>query len=277
MRTHYFSQYAGTSLLDPGKPVGDGVFNPAEEAVKHGGIGGAEPTGAEMDALRAAHVTDDYVAFVNHPMLRGMVRELMGWEGEVMLRRTMLRHNVPGAMSTGVHYDRLFLRGGEGFFLTAWVPIGDVEVDGGGLVYLEDGVGWGERIEEDFWARAEAKGWGMEEKVSAFNSQMSWNGILAEEPGGFEGHFGHLDGHLDADDGGKERGEGGRRKWLVAEYEAGDVVFHHPCAVHSSSLNTDAEGRIRLSTDLRFYSKKDFEEGRADERWMKIWGPGDGL
>lgn len=48
----------------------------------------------------------------------------MGWEKEILLRRTMLRHNIPGGLSTGVHYDKLFLRDGGAYFLTAWVPIG---------------------------------------------------------------------------------------------------------------------------------------------------------
>jgi phytanoyl-CoA hydroxylase len=64
-----------------------------------------------------------------------------------------------------------------------------------------------------------------------------------------------------------------KRRWLVANYEAGDVVFHDPYMIHTSTMNEDAEGRIRLSTDLRFY-----EEGSdMDMRWMKFWTPGDGL
>ncbi len=61
---------------------------------------------------------------------------------------------------------------------------------------------------------------------------------------------------------------------LVTDYEAGDVVFHHPYSIHASGRNEDAQGRIRLSTDLRFYKKDD--EG-IDRRWLKIWDPDDGL
>lgn len=65
-----------------------------------------------------------------------------------------------------------------------------------------------------------------------------------------------------------------KRKWLVADYEAGDVVFHDAYMIHASGKNEDHEsGRIRLSTDIRFY-----EEGSdLDDRWMKLWEPGDGL
>jgi phytanoyl-CoA hydroxylase len=35
-------------------------------------------------------------------------------------------------------------------------------------------------------------------------------------------------GMLAADAGAFARNEGGGRNWLVGDYEAGDVVFHHP-------------------------------------------------
>jgi phytanoyl-CoA hydroxylase len=94
-------------------------------------------------------------------------------------------------------------------------------------------------------------------------------GVLADNPGEFEREFDW--GRLEEE----RQGKGRYRKWLVADYEAGDVVFHYPCSVHASCSNQDEEVRIRLSTDLRFNSKKDWNEGRADERWMKSWGPGD--
>ncbi|KAJ5092475.1 phytanoyl-CoA dioxygenase [Penicillium alfredii] len=61
------------------------------------------------------------------------------------------------------------------------------------------------------------------------------------------------------------------RPWLVASYKAGDVVFHDPYIVHASSKNEDSR-RIQVSTDLRFY-----EGSSADDRWMKLWTPGDRL
>lgn len=62
-------------------------------------------------------------------------------------------------------------------------------------------------------------------------------------------------------------------RWLINGYEAGDLIFHDPCAVHTATVEQSPERKIRLSTDLRFY-----EQG-ADlvTRWMNIWFPGDGL
>lgn len=83
---------------------------------------------------------------------------------------------------------------------------------------------------------------------------------------GEPGHLSH-----DAEQWAKEEGQG--KRWLVADYEAGGVVFHSPWMIHSSSRNEDGKGRIQLATDLRFY-----EEGaRVDERWTRHFFHGDRL
>ena len=270
MRGHYFSQYEGTGLLKPGTDPMDGIYNPAEDAALHRGIGGGNPAGEDLKRCLTAHSTPQYLNFVAHPRLREFVRELMGWDEEVLLQRTMLRHNVPGGDSTGVHYDKLFLRGGDAFFLTAWVPIGDISCTGGGLIYLEDSVRLGQAIEDDFNQRA--KDFNPEERISAFNRNMTDIGILSDHPMMFEEEHRQI---------AHKAGMSGRTyRWLIADYEAGDVVFHHPCSIHASCDNEDPHDKIRLSTDLRFYDKKCFEDGaevKADKRWMKLWEPGDGL
>lgn len=71
-----------------------------------------------------AHTQPEYLKMLEIPEFREFVRGIMGWEKEILLTRTMIRHNAPGALSTPVHYDKIFLRKGEAEFLTAWVPIG---------------------------------------------------------------------------------------------------------------------------------------------------------
>jgi len=180
-----------------------------------------------------------------------------------MVARTLLRHNVPGGLSTGIHYDRIFLRAGEAEFLTGWVPIGDCAADGGGLVYLEDSTELGKAMERDFWKRAEHMT--PEERISGFNANMMRDGQLTHDMNDFmDETYVHLR---------SREAEGRKPRWLVGDYEAGDVIFHNPYLIHGSAKNEDKQGRIRLSTDLRFY-----EEGAAlDKRWMQVWRPDDGL
>lgn len=75
-----------------------------------------------------SHTQPKYLEMLENPTLREYIRGIMGWKSEILLERTMIRHNAPGALSTGIHYDKIFLRKGESEFLTAWVPIGKIHL-----------------------------------------------------------------------------------------------------------------------------------------------------
>ena len=123
-------------------------------------------------------------------------------------------------------------------------------------MYLENSTELGEQIEERYKERQSKDNMPREERISAFNHHMT--GVL--------GHLSH-----NAEDWAKEDGLG--KRWLVADYETGDVVFHTPWTIHAASHNNDPNGRIRLASDLRFY-----EGGaRLDERWTTHFYHGDGL
>ena len=121
----YFSSFESTGILKPGTSHEDGIFNSAKDPVEHGGLGAGTPfTEEEMESMLSSHSHEDYLHFLEHPDLRNMVRDIMEWDKEVLLTRTMLRHNLPGGLGTGIHYDKLFLRYGGAYCLTAWVPVG---------------------------------------------------------------------------------------------------------------------------------------------------------
>jgi phytanoyl-CoA hydroxylase len=255
MRERYFRTIAPTGLLAAGTSPRDGIFDTSRDPTLHQGLGAAPEESAQA-TLDDIHASSAYHEFLAHPSLREWVRRLTQWDREVVLKRGLIRHNVPGSKCpSGIHYDQLFLRAGDPVFVTAWVPIGDCAADGGGLMYLEDSCELGEKIERRFAAEQDKEGMPREERISAFNHHM--------------GELGHLS--HDAEAWAKEDGLG--KRWLVADYEAGDVVFHSPWMIHASSQNSDGLGRIRLASDLRFY-----EEGaKLDERWTRPFYHGDGL
>ncbi|KAK2757548.1 hypothetical protein FQN54_004517 [Arachnomyces sp. PD_36] len=266
MREHYFHHLLDTNILEPGTSPRNGIFNHSEDPLNHGGVGGSDLPSEQLKVTRlvTAHTMPEYLHFLEHPSLRSFIRRFMSWEREVIVRRAMLRHNVPEGLSTGIHYDKIFLRAGEAEFLTSWIPIGDCAANGGGLIYMEDSARLGRAIEADFTKRANEKSFTEEERTNAFNVHMNRSGQLADDAEQFA-----QDMHA------RFGGAGGKRpRWLMADYEAGDVVFHDPYMIHGAGRNEDKEGRIRLSCDLRFY-----EAGAAcDERWMKKhWSPDDGL
>ena len=132
-------------------------------------------------------------------------------------------------------------------------------------MYLEHSDAIGRDMEADFNARA--ADFSDAERISGFNANMARDGQLSH-------NVDELTRELEAGAFGGGAKGGKRRRWLVGDFQAGDVVFHNPYLIHGAVKNEDPEGRIRLSTDLRFY-----EEGsQLDERWMRsVWRPDDGL
>lgn len=84
---------APTGILKPDTSPRDGIFNPNNDPIAHSGVGGSDlPEDLEkVEKLIEAHTTPIYLAFVEHPQLRGFIREFMGWKRDVMVQRTLLR------------------------------------------------------------------------------------------------------------------------------------------------------------------------------------------
>ncbi|KAL1984893.1 hypothetical protein VTN96DRAFT_8552 [Rasamsonia emersonii] len=264
-RERYFEMMAPTGVLKEGtKPV-EGIFNDKRSPDDFPGIGsgaagmngrpGGESAAQFVDLAIEAHYKDWYAEeFCRHPALHDFVARFTGWgEKTLGLRRSLLRNNVTGTKPIGVHYDQIFLRHGEPTSVTAWVPIGDIKITGGGLIYLENGDPVGVQIEEEFTRKAKVAGFTEEEAKSAFNSNMMATGLLSEKPAEFAREH--------------------NRCWLVAEYEAGDVVLHKPHMIHASTINKDPDNVIRLATDLRFVDSS----RPYDKRWNRYYEVGDGV
>ena len=161
-------------------------------------------------------------------------------------KRKLLRHtlpNVPG--STPAHYDLIYLRGGTDRLVTAWIPVGDVPLEMGGLVYLEGSHSVGVEMEAEFSRQNAALP--PEERISAFNKNMTAGGWVSKD----------LPAMADKFD----------TRWLVANYEAGDVMLHSPYMIHAATLNESRDGIIRLSTDIRYQNVSD----EIDARWNNHW------
>lgn len=216
-RRAYFSHMSPSGLLKPDSDPVTGTYCGADtrKYLPPGnlrrlfGLKDDPESDKYVELMVSAHEAAFYTEFCEISELREFVRKLTGWEKEIMLQRSMLRAFVPNSELTPVHYDQMYLRGGPPTSLTAWVPIGDVSLEGGGLMYLEKSDDIGRATEEEF-AR-NAGNLSEEERVSAFNKNMNDGGFLSRDT--------------------IEYGKQVRRKWLIADYEAGDVIFHNPFMV----------------------------------------------
>jgi len=160
--------------------------------------------------------------------------------------------SLPGSeFSTPAHYDLVYLRGGTDRLVTVWIPVGDCPVEMGGLVYLENSHRLGVKMEAEFAARSADLP--PEERIRAYNRHMTEGGWISKDLPDMARKF--------------------DTRWLVANYEAGDIVLHSPFTVHAATLNESREGVIRLSTDIRYQNVTD----EIDARWSNHWSLDDML
>lgn len=153
-------------------------------------------------------------------------------------RRKIIRHTKPGEAGIGTatqaHYDLVYLRQGSDRVLSMWIPLGDCPRRRGGLTYLEG---------SHHWVMAGER---------AGTLKMHAASITADLPG--------LAEERDA-------------RWLVTDYEVGDVVVHSAHIVHAALDNVERDGTMRLSTDIRYQRLSE----PIDWRWQEHWRYKDGL
>lgn len=179
----------------------------------------------------------EYHAFCTQPAIRDWYAWFFG--GETFLhRRRIIRHTSPGERGIGTatqaHYDLVYLREGTDRVLSSWIPLGDCSLERGGLVYLE----------RSHLRTLQEEAEGRLRRPAA--------SITADLPGLADEHD---------------------SRWLIADYEAGDMVVHTAHTIHASLDNVGTDGIMRLSTDIRYQ--------RADQpidlRWQNHWHDQDGL
>ncbi len=238
-RRRYFDVMAEAGLIAPGSDPTDGIFS--GHAVDH----------ALHDKLLMEFVrTAAYEAFCLQPRVWEFYDRFLGG-ASYLHKRKILRSSMPGSTaSTPAHYDLIYLRGGTASVCTSWIPIGDVPVEMGGLVYLEGSDHIGRTMEAEFARRNTALS--PEERISAYNKNMAAGGWVSKNL--------------------PEMAERFNTRWLIADYEAGDMLVHSAYMIHAATTNTHP-AQIRLSTDIRYQRVRD----EIDARWTQHWSLNDML
>ncbi len=234
-RRRFFEAFVDAGLLAEGTNPVDGIYS---------GAGKGRVTKILAEIVQWA----SYESFCLAPEIWQFYENLLG--GPVYLhKRKLIRATTPDDSCTGAHYDLTYLRAGTDRVCTSWIPIGDIPVEIGGLVYLEGSDALGRQLESEFSAKNAHMS--PEERISAYNKNMSETGWLTKD-------LPSLANRLNS-------------RWLMADYEAGDMVVHSPYMIHASTANTRMT--MRLSTDIRYQLVRD----EIDPRWMTNWSPDDKL
>ncbi len=240
LRRHFFATFADTGFLAADSDPTDGIYS-----------GKALPKEVVQQIWAEAARLPEYVAFCISPRIWKFYEDFLG--GDIYLhKRKIVRFTAPGDPTcTGGHYDLIYLRAGTDRICTSWIPFGDTPVEMGGLAYLEGSDALGRKMEADFSTKnAELP---PEERISAYNKNMATGGWISHD----------LPALANLING----------RWLLANYEAGDMVIHSPYLIHASTVNYDAENRMRLSTDIRYQLMRE----KIDARWANDYYIGDRL
>jgi ectoine hydroxylase-related dioxygenase (phytanoyl-CoA dioxygenase family) len=239
-RGYVFRYLAQAGLILAGSDPRDGISAGS-------GFEKAEADRRLMALVRCAA----YEAFCVQPRLWRLMDPFLGGLSYLHKRKLMRYTQPQTTAATPAHYDLIYLRGGTTRIVTAWIPIGDVPVAMGGLVYLEGSHRIGIEMEKEFSLKATDLT--PEERINAYNKNMSEGGWISKDLPDMANRF--------------------NTRWLAADYEAGDVMLHSPYMIHASTTNEDAKGRIRLSTDIRYQNVQD----EIDVRWNNHWSLSDML
>jgi len=240
LRQRFFDRMRQTGILAENTQAIEGIFS-----------GQRDQTGQSTKLILEFVRTAAYESFCFHPRLWFFYENLLG--GDVYLhKRKIVRQSYPGdPRTTDAHYDLIYLRGGTDSVLSSWIPFGDVPLEMGGLVYLENSDTFGRQMEADFAARSATLS--PEERLSAYNKNMSATGGIGKDLSALVSRY--------------------NTRWLTADYEAGDMVIHTSYMIHAATQNNSSENRMRLSTDIRYQRIRD----EIDARWEKHWSLDDML
>ncbi|KAI9280364.1 phytanoyl-CoA dioxygenase [Umbelopsis sp. AD052] len=248
-RRHFFESYQGTTLLKPDTTPEQGVFS-GEDPDAHSDlqINYYHKTTASVYTFAKR---DDFLKFCQQSALKEFLLKFFG-EEPFLYTRKIIRYNLPGEEhSTAVHIDRTFLRDASPNLVSAWIPLGPATVEMGSLMYLEGSHTIGVDMEDD-WKQVN-RDLPYEEKINPYNVNMGEGGAIGKDASAIAEKY--------------------DRRWLVADYEPGDVILHTPYLIHSACQNQDANKTIRLSTDLRFQPASE----TISQRWLNDWALGDNL
>lgn len=235
-----FENLASSGLLKPGTDPRDGIA-----------VGGDYDKAVADRRLMSVVRSAKFEGFCAQPRLTSFVDQFLQGMSYLHKRKIMRFTRANSEVSTPAHYDLVYLRGGTADLVTAWLPIGDVSVAEGGLTYLQGSHAVGVKMESDFAEKNKALP--PADRISAFNQNMTKGGWVSKDLPDMADRF--------------------DTSWLIADYEAGDVMLHSPYFIHASTNNMSPQGRMRLSCDIRFQNVDD----EIDARWSNHWSLDDML
>jgi ectoine hydroxylase-related dioxygenase (phytanoyl-CoA dioxygenase family) len=137
---------------------------------------------------------------------------------------------MPPGRASAFHYDHVYMNRGSDHLLTVWTPLGDLPIEDGPILLMENSHRWDDII-------AHCRGFDVDRDKTR-------PGHVTMEPVTFA----------------HERG----CRLLTAHFHPGDVLIMSMFMLHGSLDNASPINRVRLSCDTRYQPATD----PIDERWI---------
>ena len=233
-RLNVLEQLSAEGSLDPSAPWMDGKPKPGVELQFRG------------DLAQKNNPPLQHLLYSPQGNLMRFFSSFLG--GEILhFDFTWLRCISPGP-ATPSHCDIVYMGRGTRKLYTAWVPLGDLDFEMGGLMVLE-GSHKNQRLQNTYGQR-DVDLYCSNRPEDAARTAKGSNGWLSENPNQIRHSL------------------GGR--WLTAEYSVGDVMVFCMDLVHGGVDNRS--DRLRISSDSRYQLASE----PVDERWVGENPPGHG-
>lgn len=227
-RKSVVDRMASNGLLEPGSDPMDGIVRDGVKLTLE--LSQAQKNAALAKILYSGRMMEFY-------------RSMFG-EEVLHFDFTWFRAIGPG-LGTPPHCDMVYMgRGTRDHLFTAWVPIGDVPIELGGLMMLEGSHQQQERLRHYLERDVDTycTNGRHATNIETGRKQWEWDGWLAKNPVSLREKL------------------GGR--WLTTSYRAGDLLTFPMHMVHASLDNPTR--RVRLSSDSRYQPAS----LPADARWI---------
>jgi ectoine hydroxylase-related dioxygenase (phytanoyl-CoA dioxygenase family) len=134
-----------------------------------------------------------------------------------------------GGRASHLHFDHVYMNRGSANVVTAWIPLGDVPIEAGPIVFVEN-------AHRDAGLIAQHRGHDVDRDAD-------YSGSFADDAVSVAQRMG--------------------TRLLSADFNAGDVVLFGMFTLHGSLDNNIGGNRIRLSCDMRWQPAHE----ATDERW----------
>ncbi|QYM80581.1 phytanoyl-CoA dioxygenase family protein [Horticoccus luteus] len=227
-RASVTARLAAEGSLDPAFPVMDAIGHPDKTSGYRGDLAVGNPEVARV--VYGPELVAFYTALFGEPVRH--------------FDYTWFRAMSRGQGSTP-HCDLVYMGRGTHQLLTCWIPYGDVPLEVGGVMLLEDSHKKSERLRHYLEIDVDSYCENRPREVERVKNQGGWShpGFLTKNPVSLREKL------------------GGR--WLTApEWRIGDFITFGMSLVHGSLDNQTA--RVRLSSDTRYQRASE----PIDERWI---------